>query len=229
MSSRVLVIIGEGSSEKAFLTSLAQEQLGFSPMRDKNCICFRSDLNSDLFWIFPHPSLGETHRGGYSIIKSKSTYDRAQAIVNNHMYCMGDDIEAEYLIITDTDYRDEVGIENLKRRIMDAVKASGITDNVNIVLPSRTIESWFIAGLKPDFPYLNPGMDNQLDRLTRISSDEIHEPKSELRSLLIPGLSGARTIASIFGAKLDIEQAKQRSTSFRVFFEFLEDNSYIYY
>lgn len=215
---RVCVLIGEGKSEKAFLSSLLLHQFNFEEVEQKNCISFRSRDDENLFWIFPVPSYGPSHEGGFKMLQKKDPYIASRTIVNNYSWLFGSHPAIFYNIVTDTDNLSEVDLRNRIDKIEKAVSGAGIASRIN--LSNIKIESWFLAGLTMSFPSLRPDVNARIDEVIRISDAEtITNPKEFLDSILEERISGNRqSIGRDFGEYIDYNQATERSRSFLKFY-----------
>lgn len=225
--TRVCVLIGEGKSEKAFFSSLLMHKLGFTESESKNCITYQSVDDPDLYWIFPIPSYGSTHKGGCDLLEEKGTYIKCKTIVANYKWLFGNNPEIHYKIITDSDNESQQLLDARKGRIKSAFDSASVTcvsDHIGIV--HIEIESWFIAGLDLSFPYLKN--QNLARKLIAENVDTLLEPKERLDEILVDSVSGDRQrIGADFGEHINMPQAEQKSQSFKLFISNLKTNNLI--
>jgi|GEM_PF-4608530 len=150
---RVCVLVGEGKSEKSFFSSLLLNQFNFKETEQKGCILYQSKEDNDLFWLFPIPSIGQTHKGGKKMLEKKETYIISKTIVNNNKRFFGNNPEIFYRIATDTDGGAPKKITTRENAIKKAIdKANLDYIDFKILFSNLEIESWFIGGLTTSFP-----------------------------------------------------------------------------
>jgi hypothetical protein len=222
--TRVCVLVGEGKSEKAFLSSLLTHQHRFQPSTPKNNIAYASSSDDQLFWIFPVPSYGQTHRGGRHELEKERVYIEAQAKVLGHVWLLGDRPELHYRILTDTDSDNDAMLLDREARIREAVRISGITySSLKVAYSRREIEAWYIAGLSNTTFRLDMFKDKKiLSRLLNCMPEDLVDPKTDLDDALDISISGDRIrIGSDVGEYIDVESAKGRAPSFKNFIETL--------
>lgn len=223
--AKVCVLIGEGKSEKAFFSSLLLNQLHFEEVTEKNCIVYKSKKDSDLFWIFPIPSYGVSHKGGYKMLQKTHTYIDCKTIVHNHKYFFGDNPDIHYRILTDTDNNNKENVKQRKAIIKKAFLGAKTQHKDYKIFPANIeIESWFIAGLTNNFPFI--GDINAAKKIIQSTNAETYiNPKETLDLILEKRLSGNRQIIGRdFGEHINIKQALLKSNSFSDFFYSLLDD-----
>lgn len=226
--TKVCVLIGEGKSEKAFLTSLLVHQYDFQEYTEKNCILYQSVLQPDLFWIFPVPTFGQTHRGGVSALYQPDTYIKAKSIVNNHKsFLFGLDAEVSYRILTDTDDLNEELKKEREDRILCAVSDANVGAlNVKVYFARREIEAWFLAGATSAYPLLKTG--TSVNKLLAIDPESHIDAKAALDSILDSSVAGQLTkIATDFGEFIDVPLALSCSDSYRDMMQSLHDDGFL--
>lgn len=160
--ARVCVLIGEGKSEKAFFSSLLVNKFSFQETDSRNCIAYQSTKDEDLFWIFPVRSYGITHRGGCHTLQESRTFQDAQSTIRNFKWLFGENPEIYYRTLVDTDNKSDTEVKDRCDEIIKA--ASNIKLNcVNhlVFVTHIEIESWFLAGITKDFPFLH---DKKIER-----------------------------------------------------------------
>jgi hypothetical protein len=222
---RIAIIIAEGGSEKAFLTSLLKANYNFLPLTGKNPICFRNNNDESQIWLFPVPALGKTHAGGMSTLIKTDPYIKADSVLESHTYVLPQHSHIHYLVLTDTDGMPEQGIRDRETDIRTAFNGIiGIShETFEVHFPNKEIEVWLMAGLTSDFPdFARNGWDRL--QLERERLEEIEHPKEFFDSILDSRLQGNRiAIGDRVGNYFDVEQARQLSTSFARFIDSLED------
>jgi len=226
--SKVCVLIGEGKSEKAFFPSLLVNKLSFQEAQDKNCIVYQSKKNPDLFWIFPVPSFGPTHQGGFRMLQEKDIYVDCKYIVKNHKHLFGDNPDIHYRIIVDTDNHSQEIVQDRIQKISDALSQADLGSATKKIYPINVeIETWFMAGIKQDFPFLHD--INRVRKILALDDIEIlNEPKKELDSILEKSIAGnTQRIGRDIGEYFHVEQAKLKSKSFNMLFVSLETDGLV--
>jgi hypothetical protein len=220
--TRVCVLIGEGKSEKAFFSSLLLNQLDFEEVEEKNCITYCSKKDPNLFWIFPIPSYGASHKGGYKMLQKEDSYITSKVIVRNNQWRFGTDAEIVYCIVTDTDNKSEEILKKRLKKMDDAIlKAKIQCKSYHINLTNIEIESWFMAGLALSFPSIAdiPGANKIIGTP---NAEIITNPKEALDQILEKRIAKRRQIIGRdFGEYLNFTQARAKSKSFSDFINFL--------
>lgn len=230
MNKKVCVIIGEGKSEKVFLSSLLVNKLDFEESETKGCIVFNSKKDPNLFWIFPFPSCGINHKGGYSKLQQVETYIACKIAIINKSFLLGNHPKLYYRIITDTDNDSVKMVDDKCKKINEAIEKSGVPrEDCKINLANIEIESWFIAGLDVNSELINSHKKKQAEALVNsVDIESIIDPKEKLDDVLNDVISGNRqSIGNGFGEHIDIEQALIKSKSFKNFYEGLKKDNLI--
>lgn len=228
MNKRVCVIVGEGKSEKTFLSSLLVNQFDFKESEDKGCIVFNSNKDRDLYWIFPFPSLGIKHEGGYGMLQCFETYLDCKPAILNKSYIWGKTPKLYYRIITDTDNDSREIIEIKRSKILSAIKKANVgAENYKVSFANIEIESWFIAGLDVDSSLVDINQKKTAEKLINsFNVESIIDPKEKLDEILNAKISGNRqSIGNEFGEYINIEQAILKSKSFKKFIEDLKKDN----
>lgn len=221
--NRVAVILAEGGSEKAFLTSLLQTGFGFQSVTGKGSICFKNPTDDLQVWLFPVPALGKTHAGGKSELVKQEPYIKADTVVTSHQHILTSHPHIHYFVLTDTDGVPTAKIQEKERDIISAFQAivSG-AESIEVHFPNKEIEAWLMAGLTADFPYFSKGgWDILQAEETRL--EQIPNPKEFFDAILLPSLAGSRiSIGDRVGSHFDIGKARSLSPSFQKFISSLE-------
>lgn len=225
---RVCIIIGEGKSERTFLPSLLMEKFNFHAYNEKNCILYQL-ADSDLYWIFPFPSLGQIHQGGWKKLQNEDTYIKAKTVVDCNRHIFGEYPLRHYRIITDTDNLNNQSLRERVEVMENALKKTGIFSDSKICLANNEIESWFIAGLTKENPLIDKNIsDSDLRKFMAKNPETIVDAKEKLDDILKPEIRGDRQkIGAEFGRLIDLDQAVQKSKSLKDFLRSLKEDSLI--
>ncbi len=225
--TRLCVFIGEGDSERYFLPSLLQHQMGFSPLTDKNAHFFQKN-NLDPNWFFPFPPLISSPEGGKDRLKRPSTYKQVDAFIRNNAYLFTEPLEIFYRVAVDHVYTDKQGQAKKKQAIEKAIKNSSVSYcGYRVEIVENEIENWYFAGLNRNFPYLiNPGSQACKDLLKK-DPECISDPKTNLRLIISPEIHGTIKLAEVMGQYFDMVNARSRSQSFDNFYKNLHNDGLI--
>ncbi len=212
---RLCILIGEGLSERHFLPSLLESQMGFLPLSEKNPSFLKK--NDELFWFFPFPPKTTTPSGGKARLMRTETYRIADSIIQNNISLFNEQPEIHYRVMVDHAFSDPEGQERRRREIEEAIKKSGISySSSDVVIVENEIECWYFAGIKEDFPYLSDR--TLLKQLQALGSTRIPDPKGHIKKVLSTEMHGAIKRANAVGKHFDISKALKESASFSRFF-----------
>ncbi|CAN5701230.1 hypothetical protein BH11PAT2_BH11PAT2_05490 [soil metagenome] len=224
--SRVCVMLGEGKSERAFFESLLVNKLGFTETQ-KNTIFLSKD--EQVYWVFPLPGYGSTHSGGYKLYQNPLTFYKAQAMLRNSEWQIGKYPELHYVVLLDVDTCAEDQLNDRETKTREAFEIAAVTHSTfDINFSKIEIESWFLAGLTVDYPYLASSAKSSVLKYSTKDPDAIHDPKEVLDSLLLPEVAGSRQrIGRDMGEHINLSQAIDRSASLAYFISSLRGKNLI--
>lgn len=218
--NRVCIFIGEGISERYFLPSLLQNQLGFKPLFPKVDHLYTKD--EKIFWLLPFPPKSTIPIGGRDRLFNTQTYKDCCAMHAGNSHLFGNHC-VDYRILIDSDGGN---IEKRKKqvaRVQRSFKKGGkLVNSCQILFVENEIENWYFAGLTTKFPYFKVN-EPLVTRLLAERPEQIIEPKDKLASILnFDSRNDAIKLAQVVGEYFDIERAIQRSSSFKAFYKSLE-------
>src|SRR5581483_6401862 len=89
--------------------------------------------------------------------------------------------------------------------------------------PHQEIETWFMAGVKDEFPHFSKTGGEELELVVN-DLENLIDPKEFMDKILNPSISGNRMdIGAQVGRYFDINKAKNKSPSFKRFIASLEE------
>jgi len=111
---------------------------------------------------------------------------------------------------------------------MTAIEGAGVDCiDKKIFVSNIEIESWFMAGMTNDFPYVMKSQE--AEEIFGSSNAELFDmPKEKLDRILEPKISGNReTIGNIFGEHINLSLALSKSATFSRFYDSLKEDGMI--
>lgn len=214
--AKLLVIQGEGPTEKSFLQSLLIQH-GFLTSEKSPEVFLKEDS-----LILIAPCFGMSKKTGKSSLVKKCQYRKLPQIVRAVSKLNSITVDEYHLVITfDTEMTNanyQQTLETIKKSAETCFSCVGTT---NVFPVKGTIENWFCAGLDNSFTV---PLKNQV-----IFTKYVNHPKPDT----IDGVKdnfyecfsdpyGVTVIASKIGDSFNIELAKQLSPSFCEYIEHIE-------
>lgn len=209
--AKICIAIGEGASEREFLTALIRGQYKFQEFEQvKGSYIYKKD---ETYWLTPYPP-HLTSRSGQSRLVVPDTYKALRRFYDAHTFLFGTDTNAvEYLVLRDGDYTNESKRTERFNEINNAM--NGIVSNSIVHMPHGTIENWYLAGLTEAFEFFDRKDVSGLAKLLSCDVESCVNAKEKLDSVLVENISGARTlIGQEVGSVFSVEQAVIKSPTF---------------
>lgn len=154
---KLSVIICEGrNTERYFLPEIAKIHIGFDPLTEKSPFLYKR-VGRSTYLLFTDPPK-KTPRTGSGKFLSKETYRFAGDLVKSNLYQFPRGFranEVNYVVLRDTDNLSNAFLTKEKRDIERTFRESGVPGRIAVSFVQSEIESWYIAGLKPNAPFLD--------------------------------------------------------------------------
>lgn len=230
MKKKIIIFIGEWWSEKSFF----KEFLNINYIRNIDCIKneYFYEINNN-FIIFAHPVLENSWDGAFwRSITYIAINKLIEKFVYNELSCpsnLKDDFEFIYLFLTDKDKKES---ENKLLWVDDLIikKCNNFKWEIKIIWAIKEIETWFLAWLwdsfKNEYPEVNIKELQKIYKKTNI--EKIDNTKEILQNRVLEKTSIGwtkmqETVWREFWKYIDIEQAKSKSHSFKIFVEEIDN------
>lgn len=218
--NKVCIFLGEGESERYFFPSLICHKFKFVNLEEKSPALFQK---ADTLWFFPFPPGNCGSKGKLRLIQPQ-TYKIINTIISQHKYALGQEYSLHYLILHDADQMNAEAKKKKITQVQEAIHKSKIDySSKKVLLVEKEIESWYIAGLDPKFPYFNKIYKPNAEIFNK-KIENIPSPKRFIKSYIQESYHGTTLLGQTVGEYFNIDLAKRRSLSFKSFLEYLQNN-----
>lgn len=228
MSKKIIVFIWEWNSEITFFEEFIKRKYEISWENIKSDILYEINWN---FILFSHPQISrDKHRWWNNAFKKSITYIKINAKIKNHLHIFWNIREYEfiYLFLTDTD--DDNSEKKVNWDIEKLIKlyCKEFDWAKKVIWSKKIIESWFVSGLWRDFIEKHPDIDKiELRNIMKKDIEKENDVEKTLKNIILKNTeifwTTQETIWREFWKYSDIEQAKKKSPSFKIFVEEIEN------
>jgi len=227
MNKKIIIFIWEWNSEIYFFQELIKKYYDIEEENIKSWIVYQIREN---FIIFAHPITWiEKHRWWDNTFSSSKTYiDINKKIISSkHNFSNTFEYEFIYFYLTD---KDKVNSEEKLDWVEELVKkyCSSYNWKIERLFAIKEIETWFLAGLWTEFIENYSEINKiELEKFYKnVDIENINDTKEFLKNIILKDTKiwiSQEYIWKEFWKYIDIEQAKNKSNSFKEFIDKLDE------